>query len=173
MNKKVNMIYISLSGNTEAMIEAVAEGVREAGGEANLIKANESRGLEDILECDAMVFGTGNYYQYMEGLLKHWYDLYQTPMKKKCKKEPIPWKPYFAVCSAGKGGDRPLKSVHYLNWGMRLKKVFENELAFWKPSEEIVASCREKGRKLVEIDVDKVENLYEPSERQLRGQSEW
>jgi multimeric flavodoxin WrbA len=173
MNKTVNMIYISLTGNTEAMLEAVAEGVREAGGVANLIKATESRGIADVVECDAMVWGTGNYYGYMEGLLKHWFDLYQTPLKKRCKKEVVPWKPYFAVCSAGKGGAKPLNTVDYLSWGMNLKKVFECELAFWKPSEEIVAACREKGRKLVELDVDKVENLYQPTERQLRGKSEW
>lgn len=173
MNKRVNIIYISLIGNTGKMLEAVAEGAREAGAEVRLIKADESRGMDDVIECDAMVWGTGNYYGYMEGLLKHWYDLYQTPLKKQAKKGKLPWKPYFACCSAGKGGAKPLNTIDYLNWGMNLKKVFEHELAFWEPDEEILASCREKGRKLVEIDVDKAENLYQPTERQLKSKSDW
>ena len=167
MNRIVNMIYISLSGNTERMLAAAAEGVRDAGGEAHLIKATESRGMADVIECDAMVWGTGNYLGYMEGLLKHWFDLYEMPLKELAKKGKLAWKPYFACCSAGAGGAKPLKVIDYLSWSMNLKKVFEHELAWYEPESVVLAACRDKGRQLVEVDMDRVPNLYQPTPRQL------
>ena len=172
-NPRINMIYISITGNTERMLEAAAEGAREAGAEVRLIRASESAGLDDVIHCDAMVWGSGNYYGYMEGLLKHWYDTYHTPMKKLVKKGGIPWRPYFCCASAGRGGGKHLHTMDYLNWGMNLKKVFEDVVAFWAPTEEQLAQCRENGRRLAEIDVAAVENLYVPSERQLKQKSDW
>ena len=172
MNKRVNIIYISLIGNTEKMLEAAAEGAREAGAEVRMIKADESRGVEDYLDCDAMIWGTGNYFGYMEGLLKHWYDLYQIPVKKRGKKDNLPWKPYFICCSGGWNVTKPVVIMEYLHWGMRLKKVFEPVTAMPKPTPEVLATCRERGRQLVEIDVDKVEDLYQPTERQLKSLSD-
>jgi multimeric flavodoxin WrbA len=172
-NKRVNIIYISVTGNTEKMLEAAAEGAREAGAEVRMIKADESVGLDDVINCDAMVWGGGNYYGYMEGLLKHWYDCYHTPMKKVVKKGGIPWRPYFNCASAGRGGGKHLHIMDYLNWGMNLKKTFDDVVAFWAPTEELLALCRENGRQLVEIDGEAAENLYVPSERQLKAKSDW
>ncbi|MFA5317340.1 MAG: flavodoxin domain-containing protein, partial [Dehalococcoidales bacterium] len=136
MNKRINIIYISLTGITEAMVEAAAEGAREAGAEVRLIKANESKGVDDLLECDAVIFGTGNYFGYMEGLLKHWYDLYQIPVKKMCKKKDLPWKPYFSCSSGGWNVDKPMVIMEYMNWGMRLKKAFPYETCMGKVTPE-------------------------------------
>lgn len=53
---KVAVVYWSGTGNTEAMAEAVAEGVREAGAEAEVIQA-VSFGPERVDEFDAFAFG--------------------------------------------------------------------------------------------------------------------
>jgi len=168
MNKRINIIYISLTGITEAMVEAAAEGAREAGAEVRLIKANESKGVDDLLECDAVIFGTGNYFGYMEGLLKHWYDLYQIPVKKMCKKKDLPWKPYFSCSSGGWNVDKPMVIMEYMNWGMRLKKAFPYETCMGKVTPEVLASCKERGRQLAEVDVNAIPDLYQPTERQLK-----
>jgi len=170
MNKRVNIIYISLTGVTEDMCQAAAEGVREAGGEPRLIKADESKGVSDILDCDAVVFGTGNYFGYMEGQLKHWYDLYQIPVKKACKKDDLPWKPYFNISTGGWNIDKPMVIMEYLNWGMRLKKVFPYVVYMGKgkASPEALAQARERGKQLVEIDANATADLYQPTERQLK-----
>jgi len=169
MNKRINIIYISLTGITEAMVEAVAEGARGAGAQVRLIKANESKGVSDILDGDAVVFGTGNYFGYMEGMLKHWYDLYQIPVKKACKKGDLPWKPYFNCSSGGWNVDKPMVIMEYLNWGMRLKKVFPYVPCMGPVTPEVLATCRERGRQLVEIDASAVPDLYQPTERQLKA----
>lgn len=53
--KKVSVIYWSGTGNTEAMANAVAEGVKEDGGEVSLLSVN----MADLssLDADALVFG--------------------------------------------------------------------------------------------------------------------
>lgn len=53
---KVAVVYWSGTGNTEAMAEAVAEGVREAGAVAEVIQA-VSFGPERVDEFDAFAFG--------------------------------------------------------------------------------------------------------------------
>lgn len=53
---KVKVIYWSATGNTEAMAKAVAEGVNEAGGEAELLFVTQVN-PEDIKDDDAFAIG--------------------------------------------------------------------------------------------------------------------
>ncbi len=53
---KISMIYLSNTGNTEAMAEIVAEAIREAGGEVEPVEASELD-LEEMLAADVMVIG--------------------------------------------------------------------------------------------------------------------
>lgn len=53
---KVGVFYWSQTGNTEMMAEAIAEGVKAAGGEVEITEvANAS--AEAVLACDAIAFG--------------------------------------------------------------------------------------------------------------------
>lgn len=168
MNKRVNIIYISISGNTEMMLQAAAEGAREAGAEVRLIKATESTGA-DVENCDALILGTGNYYGYMHGLLKAWFDREHGPLARKTRAGKLDCKPYFCCLSAAANPYRQLPTIERLSKSMNLKKVFEPATAVKKPTEENLAQCRELGKKLVTIDVDSVEDLYVPPP--LPGQS--
>ncbi len=53
---KISMIYLSNTGNTEAMAEIVAEAIREAGAEVEPVEASELN-LEEMLAADVMVIG--------------------------------------------------------------------------------------------------------------------
>jgi len=53
---KVAVVYWSATGNTEAMAESVAEGVREAGGEASLITAG-AFSADQMDSFDSIAFG--------------------------------------------------------------------------------------------------------------------
>lgn len=53
--KKVGVFYWSGSGNTEAMANAVGEGLSKAGVEFDLI--NISDGLKDVKEYEMLMFG--------------------------------------------------------------------------------------------------------------------
>ena len=54
--KKVAVVYWSGTGNTEAMANAVVEGIRTAGAEADLFTAS-SFGAGKMDEYDAVAFG--------------------------------------------------------------------------------------------------------------------
>lgn len=53
---KINIIYWSGSGNTEAMAKAIVKGAEAAGGEVKLIQVGEAT-LEDVKEADVLAFG--------------------------------------------------------------------------------------------------------------------
>jgi flavodoxin short chain len=52
---KVNIIYWSGTGNTEAMANAVAEGIVNGGGEANVIPVASAS--DDGVNCDVLMLG--------------------------------------------------------------------------------------------------------------------
>ncbi len=71
--KKILIIYHSQTGNTEAMAKAIWEGAKQAGATVTLKKAADA-GVNDILNCDAVVIGTPNYFSYMAGMVKDFFD---------------------------------------------------------------------------------------------------
>jgi len=73
---KIIVIYHSQQyGNTKILAEALADGVREAGAEVNLINTNERRvTLEEFLSTDAVAIGTPDYFSYVAGTIKTFFD---------------------------------------------------------------------------------------------------
>lgn len=52
----VNVIYWTGTGNTEAMANAVLEGIKSKGAEARLIFVDEAT-IDDVINADAVAFG--------------------------------------------------------------------------------------------------------------------
>jgi multimeric flavodoxin WrbA len=73
---KIIVIYHSQQyGNTRVLAEALVEGAREAGAEVNLINTNERRvTLEEFLAADAVAIGTPDYFSYVAGTIKTFFD---------------------------------------------------------------------------------------------------
>ncbi len=53
---KISMVYLSNTGNTEKMAEILAEAIKEAGGELEMVEAS-GLDLEKMLAADVMVIG--------------------------------------------------------------------------------------------------------------------
>lgn len=53
---KVSVIYYTETGNTEAMANAIVEGIEAAGGEANLVDVNDAS-ADDVTNYDAIALG--------------------------------------------------------------------------------------------------------------------
>jgi len=71
--KKILIVYYSLGGNTKSAAEAVAKGCEESGAQVVLkegLKATE----KDLLGCDGLAIGTPDYFSYMAGGLKDFFD---------------------------------------------------------------------------------------------------
>ena len=142
---KLLIIYHSQSGNTEAMAKAAHEGALSAGATVSLKKAAEATS-NDVFNCDAIMFGTPNYFSYMAGAIKDFFDRTFYEMLDK-----ITDKPYAAFGSAGAGGKEALDSIDKICRSLRLKKVAEGVVASGKPSSEILDECKKLGRELVQL----------------------
>ena len=67
---KVLVIYHSETGNTKAMAQAVAEGVKEVSGVEALLKEAHQVSVSDLVSADALAFGSPTYFSYMAGVVK-------------------------------------------------------------------------------------------------------
>jgi len=109
---KILAIYHSQQfGNTKALAEALAEGAREAGVEVELINTNERRvRLDEFLAADAVALGTPDYFSYLAGTVKTFFDdLYLWDQSG----QPVKGKPAALFFSHG-GGGRVKQAFEYL-----------------------------------------------------------
>jgi multimeric flavodoxin WrbA len=110
--KRIIVIYHSQQfGNTKVLAEALAEGARESGAEVNLINTNERRvTLKEFLAADAVAIGTPDYFSYVAGTIKTFFDdIYLWDLSG----ESVKGKRAVLFCSHGGGGKvrQPFESL--------------------------------------------------------------
>ena len=155
--KKILIIYHSQSGNTEAMAKAVYEGAK-AGGAKAILKRAVDAGVEDILGCDIIAIGTPNYFGYMAGMVKDFFDRVWATIRDKVEN-----KPYVTFGSKGGGGAQALDTVERICDGIKMAKAFDGILATRKPTDEDLAHCRDLGKKLAGLEkIEKPKKIDEP-----------
>jgi multimeric flavodoxin WrbA len=129
------------------LAEALAEGVREAGGKVNLVNTNERRvTLQEFLGADAVAVGTPDYFSYVAGTIKTFFDdIYLWDQAG----ESVKGKPAVLFCSHGGGGGRvrqPLESFAH-----RFFQQVGETVSSGRPiGEEAKKNCRALGKDLVE-----------------------
>ena len=141
---KLLIVYHSQSGNTEEMAKAVYEGALSAKATVSLKKAAEATS-DDFLGCDAVILGSPNYFSYMAGAVKDFFDRTFYALKDKVND-----KPYALFGSHGTGGTKALDSLDRLCDNLKLKKAAENVAALRKASPEVLEECKELGGKLAQ-----------------------
>ncbi len=139
--EKILIIYHSQSGNTRKMAEAVAEGVKGAGS-IPVLKLAGDADLTDLLDADALIIGTPEYFGYMAGMVKDFFDrIYERGLKE----QKLFRKPYSLFVSAGNDGTGAKNSVERICIGLRLKKVQEVIISKGSPNESVLMALREMG----------------------------
>jgi len=139
---KVLIIYHSQSGNTEKMAKAVAEGAASSGAKVNLKKAFDAK-VEDMLDCDVVIFGTASYFGYEAGAVKDFFDRTFYALRDK-----VAGKPYATFGSYGGGGPVAIESLNKLCDNLGLKKAVESVGATREPSSEALEQCKALGAKM-------------------------
>lgn len=140
---KVLVVYHTQRGNTEKLALAVKEGMESCGIDVVLKKAFEAD-LEDLLSRDGYCFGTPDYFSYMAGALKDFFDKTYYPSEGK-----ITNRPYICfVCYGGSG--KAVESLEKMVKTFKLKKITEPLLVEGKPKKEDLEKAKELGKKLVE-----------------------
>jgi NAD(P)H dehydrogenase (quinone) len=68
------VVYYSGTGNTRAMAQAVAEGAKTVADVEVILKEAEQASVNDLVDADAIAFGSPTYFSYMAGVLKTLFD---------------------------------------------------------------------------------------------------
>ena len=100
-------------------------------------------GMEDLVGCDGLVIGSPEYFGYMAGMIKDFFD--RTYNEAQGKKE-IFKKPYVAFISAGNDGTGALNAIERICIGYQFKKVYEPVLAKGEIDRETLTKCQELGK---------------------------
>jgi flavorubredoxin len=154
---KVLIVYHTQSGNTEAMAKAISEGAKTAGATVVLKKASEA-GVDDLLSADVVAIGTPNYFGYMAGMIKDFFDRVWATVRDK-----VGDKPYVVFGSKGGGGAQALESVERICDGIKMARVSEGLMSTRQPTPDVLAQCKELGKKLAQPEkMEKLKTVQEP-----------
>lgn len=145
MAKKVLVVYHSQGGNTAAAAQAVAEGVQSVKGVEPILKRASEADANDLMSCDAICFGTPDYFSYMAGMLKDFFDRTFYPTQGQVDDKVC------AVFVTHGGGGKASESVEKICRSFRFKQVAETVLVKGKPDEAAEVRLRELGTTLAKI----------------------
>jgi len=147
--KHVLIVYHSQEkGNTRKMAELVAKGVREVPGvEADLVNVNDGRVDVRLAEkADAYALGSPDYFSYMAGCLKQFFDDLTIAERSGRK---VFGKPFVAFVTHG-GGGAAIESVEKLAKNLKLVQAAPSVLSQGAPEGEAARKSVHLGRALGE-----------------------
>jgi flavorubredoxin len=141
---KVLVVYCSLSGNTKAAAEALAEGAKGAGAQV-ILKEGADAEPKDLIECNAVALGSYDAFSYMGGALKAFLDRAFYPTQGQ-----VTDKPYAAFLTHG-GGGKAIQSIESIAQSFKLKKIAAPVLIQGRPDAQALAGLKALGAKLANI----------------------
>lgn len=139
---KILIVYHSQSGNTEAAARAVAKGARTVKDTQIVLKQALKATADDLLACDGIAIGTPDYFSYMAGGVKDFFDRTYYPTEGKVTGKPC------AIFVTHGGGGTASKSVESVCETFKFRPVAKTLLVTNRPDKEKTAQLQELGRKL-------------------------
>ena len=139
---RILIVFHSLSGNTKAAADAVAEGAREMPDVDVDLKSGLSAKPDDLLEADGVAFGTPDFFSYMAGGLKDFFDRCYYPTQDKVNDLPC------GIFVTHGGGGSAAKSVVEMCRTFKFGMVGEPILIRNAPGPQEKDALKELGRKL-------------------------
>ena len=140
--KKILVVYHTQKGNTAKLARAVKKGAASVKGVKTVLKKAKDAGLRDLLSSDGIAIGTPDYFDYMAGPLKDFFDRTCYPSEGK-----VTGKPCIAFVSHGGGGEA-IKSVEKLCRRFKFKKISPPLLAEEPHTKKTLKRAYELGRTL-------------------------
>lgn len=142
---KILVVYHSLGGNTKKMAEALAAGAKSVSGTQVTVKTGLEATADDLLACDGVALGSPDYFSYVAGGMKDFFDRTYYPCQGKAA-----GKPAVAFASAGGPPTVVLKVLEQAIGWFKFKKAADSVGTSGSPSSEALSECKELGRKLAE-----------------------
>ena len=148
MVKALILFHSQEFGNTAAMAEAVAEGLREAGCDVDLFNTNDGRfDITQFPQYDCAAFGSPDYYSYVAGNLKQFMDdHYIADVRKGMQR--LKDRPYALFYSHG-GGGKVIDAMRPI-FGRVGTLVGEPVGSRGYPSPQVLEQCKTLGEMLAE-----------------------
>lgn len=143
----VLIIYHSQTGNTEKLAKAVAQGVAETAHTRVVLKRASAATAQDLKVCSAVVICSPEYFGYMAGAIKDFFDRTYEELKDDVA---VQKKPFSVVISAENDGSGALNHIERISRGYRLKKVQKPIICKGTVTEEMLARCLELGSTIAE-----------------------
>jgi multimeric flavodoxin WrbA len=137
------VIYHSQAGHTQEMAESVAKGAACIKGVTVVLKRAAEASLRDLLKCDGLAIGSPEYFGYMAGMVKDFFD--RTYNEARGRKEVFK-KPYVLFISAGNDGTGALSNIERICAGYQFKKVYDPVVAKGEIDRDTIISCEELGK---------------------------
>ena len=141
---KVLIVYHSQSGNTKAAAEAVADGTKKVKGTEVVIKEALHATKEDLLSCDAIAIGTPDYFSYMAGGLKDFFDRTYYPTQGSVTDKPC------GIFVSHGGGGKAVESVKSICATFKFKIIGKPVLIKDHPDEKATQALSNLGKLLAE-----------------------
>jgi multimeric flavodoxin WrbA len=148
---EVLVLYYSRTGRTEALAKAVADGVNAVEGASAKLKRVDYATVDDFISSDAVAFGSPNYFSYMAGLMKDFFD------RALSIREKVTGKPAAAFTSGGGPSNSALLSLERMISSFRLEKVADGVVSQGEPSERDLEACKDLGKALAEAALKRAE----------------
>lgn len=139
------VIFHSQAGHTERMALSVAKGAGSIENVTVLLRRASEATLEDLLQCDGLAIGSPEYFGYMCGMIKDFFDRTYEPAR---RRKEIFRKPYVVFISAGNDGTGALRSIERICIGYPFKKIYDPVVARGDIDRETLKKCEELGKTL-------------------------
>jgi multimeric flavodoxin WrbA len=141
------IIFHSQTGNTEKLARAIAQGVEEATNARAVLKRAADTAAQDLKNCNAVIICSPEYFGYMAGAVKDFFDRTYEELKDDAA---VYKKPFSIVISAGNDGSFALSHIERICKGYRLKEVQRPIVCKGRVTEEMLARCVELGSTIAE-----------------------
>jgi multimeric flavodoxin WrbA len=135
------VIYHSQGGNNRKMAEAVADGAKSIQDVRVILKDAFDANLDDLLSCDGLVIGSPEYFGYMSGAIKDFFD-----RTYEAARGHVFRKPYSLFINAGNDGSGALRNIERICIGYQFKKIYEPIVKKGEITPETLDACREMGQ---------------------------
>lgn len=139
---KLLVVFYTRGGNTEAMARAIAEGAEEVEGVDVEVKRADYATVYDFATSDAFAFGSPNYFSYMAGILKDFFD------RALSVRDKVAGKPAVAFTSGGGASNAALLSIERMIESLKLRKATNGFACKGAPGDEEKEACRRLGTAL-------------------------
>lgn len=141
------VVFHSQTGKTESLAKAVAEGVSETENARAILKRAARVSAQDVRDSNALVICSPEYFGYMAGAIKDFFDRTYEELK---DDPAVRKKPFCVVVSAGNDGSGALNHIERICRGYRFKKVQPPIVCKGEITQGTLARCLELGRILAE-----------------------